>query len=82
MDISDKTILIYTDGVTEGYLENGKELGVEGVEDIIKNLNEVNPSSIVEGIASKLNWGADKLRDDITCLALNLENTEILKSKK
>ena len=66
----------------EFYLENGKELGAEGVEEIIKNLNEINPSSIVEGIATKLNWGADKLRDDITCLALNLENTELLKTKK
>ena len=52
------------------------------MEEIIKNLKDVNPSSIVEGIASKLNWGADKLRDDITCLGLNLENTELLKTKK
>ena len=28
MDISDKTILIYTDGVTEGYIDEGKELEV------------------------------------------------------
>ena len=82
INLKDKTFVVYTDGVTEGYLENGKELGAEGVEQIIKNLNEVNPSSIVEGIASKLNWGADKLRDDITCLALNLENTELVKTKK
>ena len=82
INLKDKTFVVYTDGVTEGYLENGKELGAEGVEEIIKNLNDLNPTSIVEGIASKLNWGADKLRDDITCLALNLENTEVLKKKK
>ena len=82
MNLNDKTFVVYTDGVTEGYLENGKELGAEGVEEIIKNLHEVNPSSIVEGIASKLNWGADKLRDDITCLALNLDNTELIDVKK
>ena len=52
------------------------------MEEIIKNLKDVNPSTIVEGIASTLNWGADKLRDDITCLALNFENTELVKTKK
>ena len=39
-------------------------------------------SDIVDKITSELNWGTDKLRDDITCLALDLENTEIIKLKK
>ena len=82
INLKDKTFVVYTDGVTEGYLENGEELGAEGVEEIIKNLKEVNPFSIIKGIESKLNWGSDRLRDDITCLALNLENTDLLKIKK
>ena len=82
INLKNKTFVVYTDGVTEGYLENGEELGAEGVEEIIKNLKDVNPLSIVQGIESKLNWGSDKLRDDITCLALNLENTDLLKIKK
>ena len=82
INLKNKTFVVYTDGVTEGYLENGNELGSEGVEEIVKNLKDINPINVVEGIASKLNWGAEKLRDDITCLALNLDNTEILKTKK
>ncbi len=82
LNLKNKTFVVYTDGVTEGYLENGYELGSEGVEEIVKNLKDINPINVVEGIASKLNWGAEKLRDDITCLALNLDNTEILKTKK
>ena len=31
MNISDKTILIYTDGVTEGYIDKEKELEVAGL---------------------------------------------------
>ena len=27
---------------------------------------------------NNLNWGAEKLRDDITCLALDLKNTELI----
>jgi adenylate cyclase len=82
MNLNDKTFVIYTDGVTEGYLKNGQELGAEGVERIVKNLNDVTPKNIVDSIAAELNWGSDKLRDDITCLALNIKNTELISKKK
>ena len=38
--------------------------------------------NIVDSIAAELNWGAEKLRDDITCLALDLKNTELVKKIK
>ena len=82
MNLNDKTFVVYTDGVTEGYLKNGQELGAEGVERIVKSLNDVTPKNIVDSIASELNWGSDKLRDDITCLALNIKNTELISKKK
>ena len=82
MNLNDKTFVVYTDGVTEGYLKNGQELSAEGVERIVKNLNEVTPKNIVDSIAAELNWGSDKLRDDITCLALNIKNTELISKKK
>ena len=82
MNLNDKTFVVYTDGVTEGYLKNGQELGAEGVERIVKSLNDVTPKNIVDSIAAELNWGSDKLRDDITCLALNIKNTELISKKK
>ncbi len=82
INLNDKTILIYTDGVTEGYLQNGQELGADGVKEIVSKLDIITPKNIVDSIAEKLNWGADKLRDDITCLALDIKNTEIIKPKK
>ncbi len=82
INLNQKTLVVYTDGVTEGYLENGQELGAEGVEKIVKDLEDVTPKNLVDSIASKLNWGIDKLRDDITCLALNLNNTDIIDKKK
>ena len=81
MNLKDKTFVVYTDGVTEGYLKNGEELGAEGVQKIIDNLSEVTPKSIVESIEKDLNWGAEKLRDDITCMAININNTELIKKK-
>ena len=82
INLKDKTFVVYTDGVTEGYLKNGQELGAEGVQRIVKDLNTISPKNIVDTIASELNWGAEKLRDDITCLALNLDNTELVDVKK
>ena len=82
INLNDKTIVIYTDGVTEGYLKNGQELGAEGVKEIVSKLDTITPKNVVDSIAEKLNWGADKLRDDITCLALDLKNTELINPKK
>ena len=82
INIKDKTFVVYTDGVTEGYLKNGEELGADGVQEVINNISDVTPKTIVEGIENQLNWGAEKLRDDITCMAINLKNTDLLKKKK
>ena len=81
INIKDKTLVVYTDGVTEGYLQNGEELGAEGVQKIINKISEVTPKNIVDCIEKELNWGADKLRDDITCMAINIENTDLIKKK-
>ena len=82
INLKEQTFVVYTDGVTEGYLKNGQELGAEGVQSIVTKLSEVTPKNIVENISKELDWGADKLRDDITCLALDLKNTELIKPVK
>ena len=80
--IKDKNFVVYTDGVTEGYLKNGQELGADGVERIVKDLSSITPKNIVDSIATELNWGAEKLRDDITCMAINFDNPNVIQKKK
>ncbi len=82
INLKEKTFVVYTDGVTEGYLKNGEELGADGVQRIVNGLDSITPKNIVDSIAKELNWGAEKLRDDITCLALDLKNTELTQPKK
>ena len=82
INLKDKTFVVYTDGVTEGYLKNGEELGADGVQRIVKGIDNISPKNIVDSISKELNWGAEKLRDDITCLALDLKNTELINPKK
>ena len=36
----------------------------------------------MDSIAKELDWGAEKLRDDITCLAINIKNTELIKPER
>ncbi len=36
INLNEKTFVVYTDGVTEGYLKSGEELGAEGVQRIVK----------------------------------------------
>ncbi len=82
INLNKKTFVVYTDGVTEGYLENGEELGAEGVQRIVKNIKEITHKNIVDSIAAELNWGAEKLRDDITCMAINFDNPSLIEKKK
>ena len=72
MDISGKTILIYTDGVTEGYIDEGKELEVEGLEKEIKKLDTTSPETIINHATKILTEKGFTLRDDITALGIKL----------
>ena len=70
-NIKDKTVLIYTDGVTEGYLKNNEELGAKGFEDLIKDNKFDNSKKIIDKVCEILD-NRSKLRDDITCLGINI----------
>jgi adenylate cyclase len=70
-NIQDKTLLIYTDGVTEGYLKNDEELGAKGFESLIKDNKFDNSKDIIDKVCEILD-NRSKLRDDITCLGINI----------
>lgn len=72
MNIKDKTILIYTDGVTEGYIDNNKELTVTGIENEIKVIKSRDPNKIIDHLTSILIKNNIVLRDDITCLGISI----------
>ena len=74
MDITNKTILIYTDGLTEGYINNKEELTVTGFENEIKKINSTEPKKIIEHVSDLLTKDINELRDDITCLGIHLPN--------
>ena len=71
ISLKDKTMLIYTDGVTEGYVAPNQELTVPGLENEIKKLNTTNSKIIIEHVTSIMTNSKSELRDDITCLGIS-----------
>ena len=69
LNLNDKNIFIYTDGVTEGYIEDEKEFTVKGIEDEILKNKSSNIKEIIEIITNKLK-NREYLRDDITMMGL------------
>ena len=64
------TLYVFTDGMTEGYLENGDMLGVDGVKSLISKNAELAVPERLDAILSHLNPENAALRDDLTFLAI------------
>lgn len=69
INIEDKKIFIYTDGVTEGYIDDDQEFTIKGIEKEILKLQIFDIKQIVDLVTSKLN-NRENLRDDITMMGL------------
>ena len=71
ISLENKNLVIYTDGVTEGYLENNQELEAKGVEKEIIDNKFKSPVAIIDHLSDILTKRKDPLRDDITCLIIS-----------
>ena len=71
INLVNKNLVIYTDGVTEGYLENNQELEAKGVEKEIIDNKFKSPEAIIEHLSDILTKRKEPLRDDITCLIIS-----------
>jgi len=65
------TLYIFTDGVTEGALENGSRLNVEGFKAMIRERAGLPAAARVEAVVSVLRDTGRKRHDDITLLAVD-----------
>lgn len=71
------TLYIFTDGVTEGYLEDGATLEVEGVKALISASPGLTAPEQLDVIIDKFNAEDGALRDDLTILAIDDHHQEI-----
>ncbi|VAW86735.1 Serine phosphatase RsbU, regulator of sigma subunit [hydrothermal vent metagenome] len=67
------SLYLFSDGVTEGRLENGAELGMKGLLELFRSLAKKPPKERITAITSCLTKHANVLRDDVTLVLV--ENT-------
>ncbi|HEX9701467.1 MAG TPA: SpoIIE family protein phosphatase [Rhodospirillales bacterium] len=65
------TLYIFTDGVTEGYLEDGRELEVGGFKKLIRENMGLGVDDRLNAVISRIDRGDVALRDDLTLLAID-----------
>ncbi len=65
-NLSDGSLYLFSDGVTEGYLIGGEELGMRGLLNLFRSLANKPPQQRLESITAQLTNSAEALRDDAT----------------
>lgn len=65
------TLYIFTDGVTEGYLEDGSELEAEGLKKILVDTAAEPVAARLQAVIKCINRQNVALRDDLTLLAID-----------
>ncbi len=71
LELDGGTLYIFTDGVTEGYLEDGRELEVGGLKDLILENAGLDVSGRLAAVIDRVDRGDAALRDDLTLLAID-----------
>ena len=71
LNLDGGTLYIFTDGVTEGYLEDGRELEVGGFKELILENANLNVEGRLDAVINLVDRGDAALRDDLTVLAID-----------
>lgn len=65
-------LYVFTDGVTEGYVADGRELGLDGLKEMLARDARAQPPERLAAVAQALAGADDKaLRDDVTILVID-----------
>jgi sigma-B regulation protein RsbU (phosphoserine phosphatase) len=80
--LGDTSLYMYSDGITEGHIDEGRELGLEGLIKVIAQLNDKPPQQRLTAIVDQFRNSSVPLRDDVTLLLLEKrpDNRELLTS--
>jgi sigma-B regulation protein RsbU (phosphoserine phosphatase) len=76
------TLYIFTDGVTEGDLKDGSQLGIDGFKKIIRERIDLPVAERIAAIVSVLGDSERKRHDDITLIAIDAANPCITGDKR
>lgn len=63
-------LYLYSDGVTEGRLADGSEMGMEGLIRCLKGVNKLPAAERLNAVVENFQYEASSLRDDVTLLLI------------
>jgi serine phosphatase RsbU (regulator of sigma subunit) len=70
LTLGDRSLYMYSDGVTEGHIDDGRELGLQGLMRMIVDLSDQPPQDRLAMIVDRFRNASVPLRDDVTLLLL------------
>lgn len=71
IDLAGGTLYVFTDGVTEGYLADGSELGSAGFSALVARHRDEPVGRRLEAVCGAIARADEALRDDLTVLAID-----------
>ncbi len=75
-NIGSDSLYIYSDGVTEGYTDENKELELSGLFKLLDQMDKtLLPADRLQSIVNQIDNGSQAIRDDITLLLLEQNRT-------
>ncbi len=80
VSIAGGSFYLFTDGLTEGRLQDGTMLGEEGVLHLIEQLSHLPPAQRLQEIAARLQFPGATLHDDLTLLVVDSTPAALLAS--
>lgn len=72
-NLDDGKLFVFTDGVTEGYIAEGEELGIDGLKTILTAPDVPAMAEVLSFIAKKIGGFGSALRDDVTIIGIDDE---------
>lgn len=72
-------LLLFSDGVTEARNEDGEPFGSDRLEECVRKNSLLDPEAFVEVVRSAIRdfTGTDRLKDDLTSVAVRMEEVEV-----
>ncbi len=71
IDLKGGKIFVFTDGVTEGYVADGVELGIDGLKKLILNAGDGGVQGVLDEVSRQIGSAGGALRDDVTIIAID-----------
>jgi sigma-B regulation protein RsbU (phosphoserine phosphatase) len=65
------SLYVFTDGVTEGFVEDGSALGVDGMKELIEENIALPAAERLQAVVGRVHRGGEALHDDLTILVID-----------